>query len=284
MKNLTSKLIEILFSILPYNDYGDFIFDYINFVRNHKRIPGSKKLISDFLFKLKRSTEIIKAERNFTTDKQFVKLFITSIIGESHNVKTLAILKSEFDIMNYNFPKRCCIKPTHTSQNVILRRVGEDLPLKEINSWLKIDHYKICRERNYKNLVPKIIVEPIVFDDENLNDYKFFCFNGSVKFIQVDVNRRSNHRRQFFNREWSLLNFSITYPIFDGKIVKPKCFDDMIIACEKLASHFSFVRIDFYTNGQEFLVGEITHCPGSACESFVPREKERLASEILFGR
>ena len=63
---------------------------------------------------------------------------------------------------------------------------------------------------------------------------------------------------------------------------KPACLKEMISICEKLSNSFSLVRIDLYTNGAKFFVGEITHCSESATGKFMPRESEYIASEMLF--
>ena len=282
MKTLVSKSLQLALPRLPRNRFGDGVFDYINFVRNHRRFPGSREWISDLLFEMKRGQEIERPARVFTTDKHFAKFFVSGVIGSSHAVETLAILRSPEDVRAYVYPDRCCIKPTHISQTVLLRDNGEEVPIETVTSWLEMDHYTTCRERNYRSLEPKIIVEPIVFGDTNLNDYKFFCYQGAPKFVQVDVDRRSNHTRSFYDLGWKKLDFSVTYPNYEGEVARPECFDLMVDACRELAAHFSFVRIDFYTNGREFLVGEITHCPGSACEAFTPRQAEAFASELLF--
>jgi hypothetical protein len=49
-----------------------------------------------------------------------------------------------------------------------------------------------------------------------------------------------------------------------------------------LSKPFSLVRVDFYSNGQEFYVGEITNLSGAALATFDSFESEMIASEILF--
>ena len=58
---------------------------------------------------------------------------------------------------------------------------------------------------------------------------------------------------------------------------------EMIRVAETLASHFSFIRVDMYSDGQACFVGELTNCPGNASRSFMPADGELRASQILFG-
>ena len=239
-------------------------------------------MINDELYRIKTGSEIESPLRVFTTDKEYVKEYVKAIVGDRYNVGTIEILRSKTDIDSYEFPKRCCIKPTHASGKLIIRRDGENLPLKDIKGWLDLNYYHISRERNYKNLIPKIIVEPLVFESENIEDFKFFCYFGKVKFIQLDLERNSNHTRRYYDRDWNPLNFTINHPVSNRNIKKPSCLAEMISVCEKLSNPFSLVRVDLYTNGVEHFVGEVTHCPESAIGKFIPRKSEYIASEILF--
>ena len=107
MKALIKKLVNQL----PLNNFFDAILATLNFVIAHRRFP-IKKLFSEEFFRLKISDEIEDPLRQFTSDKELVKLFVKSIVGEKYNVPTLKILRNEADIDSYEFPTRCCIKPT----------------------------------------------------------------------------------------------------------------------------------------------------------------------------
>ena len=65
-------------------------------------------------------------------------------------------------------------------------------------TWFKLNHYLRSREAVYKNLTPKIIAEAIIFNDDNLIDYRFFCLNGVAKLIQVEKNYLNKSHKRFF--------------------------------------------------------------------------------------
>ncbi|NTW32420.1 MAG: hypothetical protein HGB12_07325 [Bacteroidetes bacterium] len=282
-KNRIINIISNIFkTILPKNKIGDNIYSYIKFLFIHKRVPTNKKLFNDVLYKIKTTEEIDDALRAFVSDKEYLKIFVKSVIGDIYVVPTLAILKNAVDVNEYLFPEKCCIKPTHASGKVFLRSNNEKIDYKEIKSWLQIKYYEYGRERNYKYLKPKIIVEPIVFDEKNPMDYKFYCYNGTPKIIQIDIDRYINHTRLYYNMKWELLNFSIIYPKSHKTIDKPKNIIEMIDIATSLCKYFNFVRIDIYSNGEHCMVGEITHCAENASGRFIPKKSELYMSKICF--
>jgi len=216
------------------------------------------------------------------SDKEFIKIYVKAIVGNQYNVPTKAVLRDRSEVDSYEFPPSCCIKPTQASGKVILRRNCEPIEKETIKSWFDINYYYISREANYKNLKPKVIVEPLIFNNPNVEDYKFFCFNGKVKLIQVDIDRRTNHKRAIYDTDWKQLQFSIAHPKAEQGIPRPNNLFDMINIAESLSQYFDLIRIDMYSDGNQCLIGEITNCHGNASEKFIPQEAEIEASRIIF--
>jgi hypothetical protein len=165
----------------------------------------------------------------------------------------------------------------------LLRRENGPIDFEEIQRWFNSSFYRVNREANYKNLKPKVIVEPLIFDSDNLSDYKIFCFKGKPKLIQVDVDRLLNHTRKIFDLDWNEMPFSLGYPLSKRQIEKPENLVKMLEVAGSLACHFNFVRVDLYSNGEECYVGEITNCHGNAGENFMPEAGELAASNMIFG-
>lgn len=101
--------------------------------------------------------------------------------------------------------------------------------------------------------------------------------------IQCDLDRRTRHTRQLFDTAWRRQPYSLNYTGNATDHPRPGNLDALLDIAGKLAMPFEFVRIDLYTDGQAILVGEITHCHGSASETFIPRSAEQDASRLLFG-
>lgn len=272
-----------LVSAMPQTRQGDYIVSLLRFLRMHRRWPDASRLwFNDQLFRIKTSEDILDPVRVFTSDKEWVKIYVAGTVGTENNVPTLKILQSMEQCAHFDFPDRCAIKPTHLSGTVIIRRSGEAIDFGRIAQWFSHNNYPRSREANYRSLKPKVIVEPLVFDNDNASDFKIFCVRGKPKLIQVDSNRFLGHTRNFYDVSWKRLRFHMTHPPGDTDDAAPANLREMLDLAARLSRPFSFVRVDLYSNGTAVLVGELTHCHGSADEFFVPRSDEAIASELLF--
>lgn len=254
------------------------------FTRAHKRLPSDQLIFNDVLYKIKTSNEILDPLRVFTSDKEFVKLYVKAIIGDKYNVPTIAVLKSEKEIDSYQFPADCCIKPTQASAKIIFRRNNSPIKIPEIKRWLKHNYYKNSREASYRTLKPKIIIEPLLFNSTDILDFKIFCYEGQPKMIQVDFDRHTNHSRNLYDINWNELPYSTTPHRKPNALKKPENLSEMLEVARKLSEHFnSLVRVDLYNDQTDIYVGELTHCHGNVAEFFYPRSAEIDAPRIIFG-
>lgn len=275
---------SLLDKLLPENKFGDRLFSLIRFFQAHKRLPDANNfLFNDRYFFMKTSDDIDKPLRALTTDKELVKLFIKSVVGNQYNVETLAIIRSIDELRKFNFPNRCYIKATHGSGWSHVRKNGEEVPLRTLETWFRSNYYHAERERNYKHLDPKIIIEPLVFNSESPSDYKAFCYKGRFKLMTVISDRNNCQKRAFFDREWKPLDINMAGSAPAAPIKPPQCLPEMIRVAETIASYFDLIRVDFYTDGNKILIGELTHCVGAALSKFESLEEEELKGRIIFG-
>lgn len=112
------------------------------------------------------------------------------------------------------------------------------------------------------------------FESQDLRDYKFFCFDGEVKCCQVIGGRSSKMYVDFFDREWCHQPYQepAQYPHYEGKIAKPRRYEQMWEMAERLSKGIPFVRIDLYDVDGKIYFGEITFFPTSGHGSFSPDE------------
>jgi hypothetical protein len=279
---VSKSLIDVLIRIAPETRPFDKALSHAHFLATHGRPAWRERSLNDALLALKTSNEILSPLRIMTTDKELVKSYLRSCVEERHIVPTIAVLKSREDIQRYAFPERCVIKPTHMSGQVIRRRNGELLDLDRISQWLEINYYRVWREANYRDLEPKIIVEPFVFEEEYPCEVKFFCFKGKVKIIKWTYDKETSPHRMLYDRDWTALDASINYPITAFKKERPENLDTIISAIERVAAPFSLVRIDLYIDDNDFYLGEITHTSNNATLRFIPPEAEQRISNIIF--
>jgi len=201
-----------------------------------------------------------KTDANLLTDLYF--------IGDSPGEIPFSKLPGEF-----------VIKATHGSGMAIVVNDKQDWDFNSIRSecesWLKTSYGRRSREYWYEAIPPRILVEEYIDDTEHdvPPDFKFYVFNGQVKFVHVDFNRFSGDRsRRFFDREWNAYEFRLDYPL--GPVIdKPDRLEEMTDIAEQLGEEFEFVRVDLYhTSDNKIYFGEMTLAPGAGTESFYPVE------------
>ncbi len=276
-------IIRVCLKVIPHNRTGDRLITFLRFVKTHKRLPNNKLSYLDVLYRLKSSDEIMDPLRVFVTDKELAKLFIAATVGPQYPVPTIAVLSSRDEVDAYDFPATCCIKPTHSCNQVILRKDGEEIDKERIKAWLDFNYYTHSREANYRYLEPKIIVEPLLFNSKSVFDYKYFCYAGKPRAIQVDVDRRGDWIVGLFRADWTEQRLSSEYEMGNGAISKPANLAEMLRAAEKLCKQFPTIRIDMYSDGETFYVGELTNCPGSGLTTIRDKDTEEAFSELLYG-
>jgi hypothetical protein len=112
-------------------------------------------------------------------------------------------------------------------------------------------------------------------------DYKFFCFDGKPEFIQVDIDRFTNHKRAFYNLEWQKLPFSIRYDISEKDVMKPEQLQEMKEVASTLSKNLLFCRVDLYIHDHKVYFGEVTLIPGGGNEPFLPQEYDKKIGSLL---
>ncbi|MCS7338618.1 MAG: glycosyl transferase [Verrucomicrobiae bacterium] len=139
---------------------------------------------------------------------------------------------------------------------------------RDLARWMRTDYSRFFGELHYAEMKPRIICEELLNDGrgELPVDYKLYCFNGSVKCTLVCVGRQPNGKGKvyFYDNDWHYLRY-IKHegpPVYN--IEPPSSYTAMIVAAEKLARPFPFVRVDFYDIGGRPVLGEMTFTD-SAC-------------------
>lgn len=225
-------------------------------------------------------------------DKHEVKKYVSEIIGEEFIIPTVGVYNT-FDEINFDkLPNQFVIKCTHNSGGVIIchdkANFNYKLAKKCISKNLKTNFYKYGREWPYKNVKPRIIIEKLLKDDttNQINDYKFFCFNGKVKLFKVDFDRNTKHGANYYDLNCDLLPFGeeVCPPNFNKEIQIPSNIHSMIKKAELLAKNTKFVRIDFYNVNGKIYFGEITFYPASGFGKFIPNDwDEKLGNMLNLG-
>ena len=220
-------------------------------------------------------------------DKYLVREYVSGVLGEDYLIPLLLhtsnLNKISADVLpSSNF----VIKTNHDCGTVIIVKDKDSQNWNEVRCTLrhalKRNYYLPGREWQYKNIFPRIIVEKLLLDDEgNIpHDFKLFCFNGKFKMIQVDTNRFQDHKRNFYDRDWNLLDVEVTF----GKakqVSKPNNLSELITIAEKLAKPFIFVRVDLYVIQNKIYFGELTFHPDSGFTIFSNKKYDYELGDCL---
>ena len=221
-------------------------------------------------------------------DKYLVRDYITEKVGDKYLVRLLGVFDNAEEINFEKLPNQFVIKlNTGSGFNIVVtdkQKINSNKIVKQLDKWMKIDYFKIKKEPQYKNIQKKIIIEEYISDKNGkLNDYKFFCFDGKVEFIEVDSDRFGNHTMDFFDKDWKLLQLKKgKYKNSSNLPKRPEKFNKMINIAEQLASDFQFVRVDLYNVEGSIYFGELTFTPAGGLTKFNPIEKDReFAKKII---
>lgn len=186
-----------------------------------------------------------------------------------------------------SLPSQFAIKASHGSGFNIIVKDKSQLNWKQtkkmLRSWM---HQNIAwggREWVYMDMPRHIIIEKYLEDETGeLRDYKFFCFNGEPKFMQLEVGRYTDHNtRNFYDTEWNLMPFGKELPHNpDVDIPKPEMFEEMKKIAKNLCKPFQFVRVDLYQVGGKVYFGELTFFPAGGAPDFVPEKYDKIVGDM----
>ena len=286
-RSYANRLKSIAVYCLPSTQWADALVAITQYVRRHKRIPRLRNplLFNEHLLRIKLDGTLADPLRQYVTDKDYVKHYVASAVGREYALETYDILRTSDEVNNLQLTRiPCVIKPTHMSGQVLIcvdrtTRIDREL----LKKWLRTNYYKRSREKNYRYLVPKIIVEEFFSGDGTNppNDYKIFCFNGCPKLIEVDADRFLQHTRNYYDIAWNRLDVVVNYPPRQHGDPKPKNLGLMLDIARQLSKPFSSIRVDMYSNNRCVKVGELTNCHESAGGLVRPTMAERWLGELF---
>lgn len=217
-------------------------------------------------------------------DKYKVREYVAKKIGEEYLIPLIGVYNKPEEIDYCILPNEFVLKTNHGCGYNIIVKDKEKLNInktnKELKKWLKEDFSKIKKEYQYKNIERKIICEEFISDKNNqLLDYKFFCFDGEPKIVSV----KTKEWEIFYDNKWNKLELSI---LPKGKQViekvdKPENFEKMVEIATKLSNDFQFVRVDLYNVDGRIYFGELTFTHASGNHSFRPLEKDIEIAKMI---
>ena len=226
-------------------------------------------------------------------DKYAVREFIKEKIGEEYLIPLLGVW-SDFDEINFDLlPNQFVLKCTHDSGSVVICRDKSNLDFnsarKKLNKGLKRNYYWRGREYPYKNVQTRIIAEQYTVDEnDELNDYKFFCFDGEPKMLFYASERFAKDKGgvKFDYYDMNLNHLDIqSYGNLNAKpenYLKPfPEFEKMKELAQILSDGFAHVRVDLYLVSGRIYFGEMTFHHDGGLVPFIPEKWDHILGEMI---
>ena len=222
-------------------------------------------------------------------DKYLVREWVKEKIGEEYLIPNLGVWDS-FDEINFDeLPDQFVLKCNHGAGYNIIVKDKSKLDLEDarnkINKWLQEDFaFKNGFEMHYSAIPRKIIAEKYIENfDNDLYDYKVWCFNGKAHYVQFLSERNTDGLKMaFYDREWNKQDFVYSYPLDQKENKKPVNLNLLLSLAEKLSESFSHARVDFYiTNDGRIYFGEITFTSYSGICHWEPKSTDLMLGQML---
>lgn len=197
-------------------------------------------------------------------DKVAVRDYLKEILGEDICLPLLGVWEHYDDIDFDALPDKFVLKCNHDSGSVKVitdKAAMDHAALREFyESRLKQNPYLLGREYPYRDVPPRIYAEQYMVPagDSDINDYKFFCFDGKPEILFVATERSTDCKFDFFDMDFNHLDIDNIHPQSGKPIEKPKTFEQMKQLAAKLSQGMKFVRIDLYEIDGKLWFSEFT--------------------------
>lgn len=226
-------------------------------------------------------------------DKYEAKKWLAQTFGGEFIVPTIGLYERTSDIILEHLPDEFVIKCTHDSGSTYICKGKTNFDWSDVRNkldeHLKFNFYYQQREKAYKDIQHRIIIEPLLLcaNGRIPNDYKCFFVNGRIAFIYVSFDREGINDRCVYNKKWERLPFVYVArneykPGMNTSIVpRPRTLEKMIEIGSRIAKLFKTVRVDFYDVDGKLYIGEITLYHGGGADCFYPEEYDLIYGQKL---
>lgn len=281
---MLSSLVHGFYKCIP-----DVIYHQLKYAMFFHKIPhlSKPKYYSEKLMRRKVYPRSIYTQ---LSDKYQVRDYIAKLWGEEYLIELYAQGETLTEEMYRRLPNAFVIKANHGSGYNKLVFDKSQTSFNELRalteSWIRQNFYQVYRERHYKDIPPRILVEKMLLEKgKTPNDIKIHCFNrdGEIRFfIQIDYQRFIDHRRDFFDQDWNRTEIRMGVPNSDVPMAKPSQLRLMLALTRRVAEQFSYVRVDFYQVEERVYFGELTFTPGAGLQKLLPATVEKEWGSYFF--
>lgn len=224
-------------------------------------------------------------------DKYAVKDYVAAVIGSEYVIPTIGVWNNPEEIEWNKLPQKFVLKTTHGggSCGVVICKDKDELDknkaISELNVSMSFNVGNSFREHPYIGVQKRVLAEILleVSGHKDLEDYKFFCFNGLVRFFKVDFGRFTEHRANYYTPDCRMLPYGEVAcpPDPAASISFPSNLTEMIILAEKLSANIPFLRVDLYNVNGKIYFGELTFYPAGGLSKWTDQKWDEEIGEML---
>ncbi len=227
------------------------------------------------------------------TDKVLVRDWIKDKIGEEY-LKPVLWIGDKFDDIPFDeLPESFIVKCNHgckwhfivkNKQQYLKNKLFISLTKIQIDGWISQSFFGwSIFETQYKNIVPKIIIEPLLRENinEDCEEIDVYCFNSEPEIINwhyYDIEAR-NRKAVTFNKNFNSLDLKF----LNEDVISEKPINEYIKKTVELsrilAKNFKFVRVDWMIYKDKLYFEEMTFTPYSGFIMF-PQNYEKWNKKL----
>ena len=223
-------------------------------------------------------------------DKYAAKKFASAKIDSKYVVPAVGGPWTTFDEIDFDgLPDQFVLKTTHDCGGVLICKDKKTLDKEKVRVFLekhlKRNYYLHAREWPYKDVQPRIFAEEYLSALENdLRDYKFFCFNGVPKLMFIASERQSvdeETKFDFYDMDFNHLPIINGHPNASQAPMKPQNFEQMKALASVLSAGIPHLRVDFYECNGRLYLGELTFSHWGGFVPFEPSDWDEILGDWL---
>ncbi|HEY1735537.1 MAG TPA: ATP-grasp fold amidoligase family protein [Methylovirgula sp.] len=168
------------------------------------------------------------------------------------------------------------LKSSHASGHFILindpKLADYDAMTRQARQWLQIDYGEESCEPGYLYRPRRLMIERMILFDDGTSptEHRIFVFRGKAHVIISEIPFGDVEYNQFHTADWRKLHWKGVDPLYKPDLPRPPQLDAMIAAAEQLAGESDHLRVDFYEDGSDFRIGELTPYSHSGLIRFEP--------------
>jgi hypothetical protein len=281
-----AAIVQNFFRWLPDKPYLQLLY---RFKMGHRLDLKNPKTFTEKLQWLKLYNR--RPEYTNMVDKYAVKKYVADIIGEEYIIPTLGVWDKPENINWDSLPNQFVLKTTHGGGGggVVICKDKQTFnrtdAIAKLNQSMRSDIYSGLREWPYKNVPHRIIAEKFIAPEkgqQDLIDYKIYCFNGEPKLIMTADGRFSGDKRfGYYDINWKAVDITWGAPRPDKELPRPAQLQQMLKVAAQLSKGIPHVRIDLYNVAGDVMFGEITMFDSSGLEAITPDDMDSYLGSLI---